>query len=283
MINHVVVFGSTGMLGYAVEEYFQRLDYKVTGITRLDFDIAHDPIEVLESVIEEDDVVINCAGVIKPRIAAHSIEEVLTVNAMFPRNLARLSKTKGVRCLHITTDCVYSGRRGEYDENDYFDADDLYGLSKIAGENAECMVLRTSIIGEERGQNRSLLEWARSQAGKTISGFTNHFWNGVTTVYLAEIIEKILVNNLYREGIFHIHSPNTVAKHELVSIFNKVYNLDLTITPTEAQHACDRSLSSLFPFSRDLVTKTIEQQVQEMKEFFGVLEPPGAFLEQAQV
>lgn len=271
-MKHVVVIGSNGMLGYAVEEYFARQNYKVTGITRADFDIAREPVETLKETFENVDIVINCAGVIKPRIAAMSVEDVVRVNAIFPRNLAKLCKAWGIPCFHITTDCVYSGNKGQYTEWDYFDADDLYGMSKNAGETAECMVLRTSIIGEEYGQSRSLLEWAKSQAGKKVSGFVNHLWNGVTTVYLAEIIENIVVNNLYREGIFHIHSSNTITKYELLSIFNDTYKLSLTINPAKAPQPCDRSLSSNYSLSHQLVTKTIAQQVNEMKLFFSEVE-----------
>lgn len=267
-MKHVVVIGSSGMLGYAVEEYFVRQNYKVTGITRADFDIAREPIETLEGTLENVDIVINCAGVIKPRIAAMSVEDVMRVNAIFPRNLAKLCKAWGIPCFHITTDCVYTGKKGQYTEWDYFDAEDLYGMSKNAGETAECMVLRTSIIGEEYGQKRSLLEWAKSQAGKQVSGFVNHLWNGVTTVYLAEIIETIITNNLYRDGIFHVHSPNTITKYELLSTFSDVYGLSLTITPVRAPQPCDRSLSSNYSLAHQLVTKTIEQQVMEMKRFF---------------
>lgn len=271
-MKHVVVIGSNGMLGYAVEEYFARQNYKVTGITRADFDIAREHVEILEGTLGNVDIVINCAGVIKPRIAAMSVEDVMRVNAVFPRNLAKLCKARGIPCFHITTDCVYSGKKGQYTEWDYFDADDLYGMSKNAGETAECMVLRTSIIGEEYGQSRSLLEWAKSQAGKKVSGFVNHLWNGVTTVYLAEIIENLVTNNLYREGIFHIHSPNTITKYELLSIFNDAYKLSLTITSAKAPQPCDRSLSSNYSFSHQLVTKTIAQQVNEMKLFFSEVE-----------
>lgn len=271
-MKHVVVIGSGGMLGYAVEEYFVRQNYTVTGITRSDFDIAREPVETLEGTLENVDIVINCAGVIKPRIAAMSVEDVIRVNAIFPRNLAKLCKARGISCFHITTDCVYSGKKGQYTEWDYFDADDVYGMSKNAGETTECMVLRTSIVGEEHGQSRSLLEWAKSQAGKQVSGFVNHLWNGVTTVYLAEIIENIFTNNLYREGIFHIHSPSTVTKYELLSIVNDAYKLSLTIAPAKAPQPCDRSLSSNYSLSHQLVTKTIAQQVNEMKLFFSEVE-----------
>ena len=267
-MNKIIVFGANGMLGYAVSEYFGRKDYDVVKLSRNEFDIANDSHDQLSNLVDGAYAVINCAGVIKPRIKDMSIEDVLTVNSIFPRNLAKACKAVDVKCFHITTDCVYTGNKGKYSETDMFDADDLYGLSKSGGDAAECMVLRTSIIGEEKGQSRSLLEWAKSQAGKEVNGFTNHRWNGVTTLYLAEVIESIVSNNLYQRGLFHIHSPNTVDKYELLQILDKGYQLDLEITPVEANSFCDRSLTSNKDLSSIVCRKTIEEQVFEMKEFF---------------
>ncbi len=267
-MEKVLVVGSTGMLGFAVSSYFKSHDYNVVDISRSEFDIANDPVSKFESYLGGVDLVINCAGVIKPTIAKNSIENVLKINSLFPRNLAKVCAKRGIKCFHITTDCVYSGRKGKYTEEDLFDADDLYGLSKNAGENTECMVIRTSIIGEENGQSRSLLEWAKSQYGKEVNGFTNHLWNGVTTLYLAEIVESIFKNNLYRHGIFHVHSPNTVTKFELLHLFNKVYDLNLIINSAEAKEACDRSMSSIYPLSSRVASKSLEQQIKEMKIFF---------------
>ncbi len=267
-MKKILITGANGMLGYAVSEFFKKRGHYVEELTRKEFDIASQPFEKLEKYLEDKDFVINCAGVIKPRIATMSVEDVLKVNSIFPKNLAKLCKSKGIECFHITTDCVFSGKKGNYDERDYFDAEDLYGLSKNAGEPTDCMTLRTSIIGEEKREGRSLLEWARSQAGKEVNGFTNHNWNGVTTLYLAEIIEKIYNEGLYTPGVFHIHSLNMVDKFELLRIFNKVYELDLKINSVEAEVACDRSMNSIFSLSSKTATKEIETQVREMKEFF---------------
>jgi len=267
-MEKIMVIGSTGMLGYAVSSYFKTNDYDIVEISRDQFDIANDPIDKLKSFMIGVGVVINCAGVIKPTIAKNSIENVLKINSLFPRNLAKLSDQLGIKCFHITTDCVYTGRKGNYSEEDFFDAEDLYGLSKNAGENKDCMTLRTSIIGEENNQSRSLLEWAKSQAGKEVNGFTNHLWNGVTTLYLAEIIETILTQGLFEKGLFHIHSPNTVDKYQLLQIFNRAYKLELKINPAEAKEPVDRSLSSIYDLSKNAAVKTIEQQVTEMQEFF---------------
>ncbi|MFN8390000.1 MAG: sugar nucleotide-binding protein [Bdellovibrionota bacterium] len=264
----VAIIGSRGMLGYAVSRYFVRQSADLIPISRQQFDIAADPFEKLLPIIEGADAVINCAGVIKPRIAAMTVEDVLKVNAIFPRNLAKHCSKEQTPCIHVTTDCVYSGKKGAYSENDFFDADDLYGMSKNAGESTECMVLRTSIIGEEAGQSRSLLEWARSQKGKAVNGFTNHHWNGLTTVALAEVVEKILNEKLYRPGLFHIHSPNTVDKFQLLTQISDAYDLELQITPTAAGVACDRSLSSIHSLSSEVATKTIAEQLAEMRGFF---------------
>ncbi|MDQ7817354.1 MAG: SDR family oxidoreductase [Melioribacteraceae bacterium] len=267
-MEKILVIGSTGMLGYAVSSYFKTNDYDVVELSRNEFDIANDPMSKFESYLDGVGVVINCAGVIKPTIAKNSMENVLKINSLFPRNLANVCNRKGIKCFHITTDCVYTGKKGKYTEEDYFDADDLYGLSKNAGENKDCMVLRTSIIGEENGQSRSLLEWAKSQTGEEVNGFTNHLWNGVTTLYLAEIIEKILTQNLYEKGLFHVHSPNTVDKFQLLQIFDRAYGLNLRINPVEAKEAVDRSLSSVFDLTKKVAVKTLDQQVNEMQEFF---------------
>lgn len=267
-MEKILVTGSTGMLGYAVSSYFKSKSYDVIEITRNEFDIANDPMDKFEKFLDGIEVVINCAGVIKPTISKNTIENVLRINSIFPRNLAKVCNIKDIKCFHITTDCVYSGKKGNYTENDYFDAEDLYGLSKNAGETKDCMTLRTSIIGEEKGNKRSLLEWAKSQEGKEVNGFTNHLWNGVTTLYLAEIIENILKNNLYQKGIFHIHSPNTVNKYELLQIFNEVYNLKLKINPVEAKEKVDRSLSSIFNLTKVVAANTITDQIIKMNFFF---------------
>lgn len=267
-MKNVVVIGSTGMLGYAVSEYFTRKNYFVTKINRLEYDIAKDPIEKLEPILKGKDFVINCAGVIKPMIAKTPIEDVLRVNTIFPRNLAKLCDKYELHCYHVTTDCVYSGKRGNYNENDIFDADDVYGMSKNGGDQTECMVLRTSIIGEEKGQSKSLLEWARNNAGEDVNGFTNHLWNGVTTLYFAEIVETIESKNLYEKGIFHIHSPNTVNKYELLQQMSDAYDLQLKIKAIEAKDMINRNLASIKNLTKKVAIKTIQQQILEMKRFF---------------
>lgn len=267
-MERILVIGANGMLGYAVSEYFNRNKYYVEEITRKEFDIAKSGIELIENTIKNADFVINCAGVIKSRIDDTPIEDILKVNAIFPRNLAKLCNSYEKPCFHITTDCAFSGKSGKYTESSYFDAEDVYGLSKCAGEIADCMVLRTSIIGEEKGNSRCLLEWVRSNKGKTVNGFTNHLWNGVTTVYLAEIIENILKQKLYTPGIYHIFSDRIVSKFELLQIINEIYSLGITINSFETPEPCDRSLSSEKELCNKVVKKSLRIQIEELKKFF---------------
>ena len=264
----ITVFGAKGMLGYAVSEFFEREGNEIIRISRTDFDIAKEPHEKVGEFINGSDLAINCAGVIKPRIKDMSVEDVLTVNSLFPKNFAKICNAKGVKSFHITTDCVYTGKKENYTEKDLFDADDLYGLSKAGGDYAETMVLRTSIIGEELNQNRSLLEWAKGQKGKEVFGFTNHEWNGVTTLQLAKIIKSIVNLNLYEQKLLHVFSPNFVTKFELLKIFNEVYNLELKIQPKEAEIAVDRRLASKYDLSEKVSKTEISRQVEEMKKFF---------------
>lgn len=267
-IKKVVILGPNGMLGYAMSKYFTSKSYEVNQVDRNKYDALIDPINKLEKYLIGADFVVNCIGIIKPRIASMKIEDVLIINGLFPKNLAKLASKLNLPCFHITTDCVYNGNKGSYTEDDYYDIDDIYGLSKSAGENSDCMTIRTSIIGEEVNNNYSLLEWAKSQSGKTVTGFNNHLWNGVTTLYLAELVELIYLNNMYKKGIFHLFSPTPVTKYELLNLINDSYGLSLQIIKSDAPARVDRTMSSKFALSKKTVKKQLNQQITEMHNFF---------------
>ena len=152
-MTRVIVFGAEGMLGYAVSTYFEKQGISVGRSSRANYDIFCDGVELIPSLLVKADLVVNCAGIIKQRIDSFSPEEVVRVNSIFPRNLANACSALGIPLIQIATDCVYSGRKGRYDETDFFDAEDLYGMSKNAGEPSDrAMVLRTSIVGEKKGK-----------------------------------------------------------------------------------------------------------------------------------
>lgn len=265
--NKVLVIGANGMLGFTVSKYFKRKNYLVTSLIRKHFNIAKDTAGKLTNYVKGTDFIVNCAGVIKPRIKTTPMEEILKVNSIFPHNLAKLCRQYHKPCFHITTDCVYSGEKGSYSEEDFYDVEDIYGLSKACGDTPECMTLRTSIIGEEENYKYSLLEWLKKQKGKKINGFVNHKWNGVTTLYLAEIIKNIITSGFYRKGIFHIFSSETVTKYKLALIINDVYKLNLKIVKYKTPQKCDRSLSTIYSLCKKIVKKPLLQQIEELKTF----------------
>lgn len=267
-MEKILVIGASGMLGYGVCTYFQAQGTPVVGLTRREYDIGKDPLSKLEGFLSGVSVVINCAAVIKPMISRTPIEEILKVNSIFPRNLAKVCKKEGIQCFHITTDGVYSGCKGKYTEADFCDAFDLYGLSKAAGEPTDCMTLRISIIGEEKEQARSLLSWAISQSGREVQGFLNHLWNGMTTHQFARVVDRILSAGLYQRGVFHVFSPDIVSKAALLESLNDIYGLQLRIRPVRVEPDCDRTLSSLSDLSSSVCTESIQEQIQTMKRFF---------------
>ena len=192
--------------------------------------------------IPECDYILNCIGIIKP-FMKESLTASILINSLFPRLLSSWGAHTSTKIIHITTDCVFSGKDGNYDENSLHDCTDDYGKTKSLGEPENCMVLRTSIIGEEIHKNASLIEWAKSMKGKKTQGFTNHLWNGMTTTQYADVCSQIIDKNLYSQGLFHIFS-DTVNKYELVSYISESLQLDLQIEPHQTKTASDRTLNT---------------------------------------
>jgi len=269
----VVILGSTGMLGNMLKDYFihdadDRIDsvfMSVRNENRLRHidEFVYDPLRFGVDKLPEADVFINAIGIIKPAMS-RNIADSIFINSIFPRKLSAECKLRKVKLIHITTDCVFSGKDGNYNENSLHDALDDYGKSKSLGEPTDCMVIRTSIIGPETNNFYSLVEWVRQQGGKEINGFTNHLWNGITTLQYAKICDKIISDDLYEEGLFHVHSPHPVTKLELVSMINDHYKVGATIKATEAPVVIDRTLSTVKPLCVKLNIPEISKQIDEL-------------------
>lgn len=207
------------------------------------------------------DAAINCAGLIKP---TSMINPTLTffVNSALPHMLSAVFKEK---MIHITTDCVYNGLEGfPYNENSPFTPPDLYGLSKFLGEPKDCLTLRTSIIGPEIAGFYSLVDWFKKQSGQTVKGFTQHFWNGVTTREFGNICKKIIENrNQYpKNGLFHVFS-NMVSKYDMLLKFKEKYTIDCTIIPDDSA-GVNRTLSTLYPLCAQLNIPSFDQMLLEL-------------------
>jgi dTDP-4-dehydrorhamnose reductase len=273
-MKKILILGSTGMLGNAVTKRFLKfedmeiyLTYRSENVkfseckNNIKFDVMQEDFSALP---KDFDYVINCIGIIKPFMGENPIA-ARYINAVFPWKLAKWCKKNNSKLIHITTDCVFSGLKGKYVESDLHDALDDYGKSKSLGEPVdECMVLRTSIIGEEIHKNVSLIAWVKSQKDKTVNGFTNHLWNGVTTDEYAKCCEKIIKENLYEVGLFHIYAKDIVTKYEMMQYFNKKFGLNLTINSMETNVACDRSMASEKDLCKKLDILTVKELVMEM-------------------
>lgn len=265
----ILVLGSTGLLGNSVGRYFNEKTEFETFLTFRNEDVSYgknklyfDALNSKLEILPKCDYIINCIGIIKPFMNLDK-EKNIYINSVFPHKLATFCKERGAKLIHITTDCVFSGREGSYTEESTHDALDVYGKSKSIGEPDSCMLLRTSIIGEEIHKNASLIEWAKSMKDREVNGYVNHIWNGVTTKHYAELCEKIIKLNMFEVGLFHIYS-NTVSKYELLHLISNRFHLNLKIQKFLTEEKCDRSLSSVKNLSKKLLVKTLEQQIKEL-------------------
>lgn len=207
-------------------------------------DVAGDDVlaEVFRKVRPE--AVINCVGIIKQLREAADPLVSIAINSLLPHRLNRLCALCGARLIHISTDCVFSGRKGSYTEQDVSDAEDLYGRSKYLGEVAgpSGLTLRTSIIGRELETKAGLIDWFLSQCGQTIKGYRRAIYTGFTTLELTRIIELVLTRHPELHGLWQV-SSDAISKYELLKIAQEAFEWPGEILPDDSL-VCDRSLDS---------------------------------------
>ena len=258
----VMVLGGAGMLGHKM---FQTLRGRIPGtFCTVWEDVRKPPFDRVE-LLQGDDVVpgvdvtnfpaleailssfrpeyvVNCVGVIKQRAEAVSAIPSITINSLLPHKLAQMASRWGGRVIHFSTDCVFSGKRGSYAEEDLSDAEDLYGKSKFLGEVAvpKALTLRTSIIGRELIEHRSLLDWFLAQNHKTVRGYRRVIYSGVTTNYIAGLVASIIQEHPGLNGLYQVTSE-PISKYDLLCLLREAYRLDVRIEPDELE-VSDRSM-----------------------------------------
>jgi dTDP-4-dehydrorhamnose reductase len=284
----ILILGGDGMLGHQLlVSLQQRHDVRVTlrqtkdhyqcyslfnaSNSYFDVDVRSD--EKLKFVLSDfkPHAVINAVGVIKQRQIANEAIPNIEINALFPHRLANLCEAQQVRLIHFSTDCVFSGKTGQYTEKDLSDAKDYYGKCKYLGEviGDHCLTLRSSVIGLELARKASLIEWFLAQKGN-IKGFRKAIYSGLTTQEMSRVIEMILVDYPTLSGLWHV-SAQAINKFELLSRLAKMIGKsDVTITPDD-DFVCDRSLLGE-PFTKltgyqapswELMLSELAQQVKE--------------------
>jgi len=252
----IAVLGSAGMLGHKVLQRLQAAFPGTVGLQRratCNFGAPSDVItgvhatdfDTLSGVLADlrPDYIVNCVGIIKQRPEALDSVQCITINALLPHRLTILAGGWGGRLIHFSTDCVFSGCRGGYREEDEPDARDLYGRTKILGEvqAPNALTLRTSIIGRELVGRRSLLEWFLAQNGGSVRGFRRVIWSGITTNHAADLIAQIINRHGGIFGLYQV-AGEALSKYDLLCLLRKAYSLDVNIIPDETEIS-DRSMT----------------------------------------
>lgn len=272
-MKNILVLGVSGMAGHVVYTQLKKNpDYNVLGTTNSnDFGFGSQKLNIFntENLLDiikqfKPDYVINCIGMLIQGSKKHP-EKTIYLNAYLPHLLDKLSLEYYFKFIHISTDCVFSGKDGSYTENSVKDAKDLYGQSKALGEivNNNNLTIRTSIIGPElKNEGEGLFHWVMNQKG-TIYGYKSNFWSGVTTLELASFIEYSIVNDII--GLVHLTNNEPISKFNLLAIINNVHSLNLTISD-EKDYECNKSFINTNKLIQYEVP-TYEKMILNQKEF----------------
>ena len=272
-MSKVLIIGSKGMAGHIIKEYLKENNHDVYSTCRINSKSLLEKKEYNLDVFNKEDLnnifknvkpefVINCVGILN-QYAEENPDIAIYVNGYFPHYLDRLSVEYSYKLIHITTDCVFSGKKGNYTEDDFRDADSYYGRSKAIGEvnNDRTLTFRTSIVGPDINENGiGLFNWFMKQKGE-ISGYSNVFWSGVTTLELAKAIEASFKQNI--TGLNHLVNNEKISKFELLKLFEKHMNKNDVEIKEYSDYYSDKSLmKTKNNFSYEV--KSYEKMVEEM-------------------
>lgn len=257
----ILVLGATGMLGSTLFSLLsQNTEFLVCGSVRNQENIKHHAkhlrAQLIDGVTGENfdsivrliestrpEIIINCIGLVKQLPISKDYVQAISINSLLPHKIAGLAQAIGSRLIHISTDCVFSGNKGNYKEGDFADAIDLYGRSKFLGEvsGKNVVTIRTSIIGHELHGPHGLVSWFLSQ-GRSCLGYTNAKFSGIPTIVLAMIIRDMIIPRGDLCGIYHVGST-VISKYDLLVLIAQIYNKKIEIIKSD-DVKIDRSLNS---------------------------------------
>ena len=277
-IEKIFLFGSTGMLGNYIFNFFSKVSILNIKIVEIPFRISKETIDSLEEIlinnnIDDKTCIINCIGVIPQRKDSNTSDSIyFLVNSVFPNVLWNICKKYSAKMIQPATDCVFSGKKmdGNYVETDIHDENNSYGMSKSLGEPLGSTIIRTSIIGCEVNNKKSFLEWILTSinAGKSIQGWDNHYWNGITCLQYCKIVEKIINDDLFWDGVRHIYSPTKKSKYDLANMIIEIFygkdKINL-LTKYISNETIEKTLNSIYPVSFEI--PELFEQIIELKNF----------------
>jgi len=292
-MTRVLILGGKGMLGQMVERLLSKsdgIDVKHTSrgqeSTSFYFN-AEEGIDGLHEIVEHHgtfDYFINCIGILKNKIdekESKSVRRAILVDALFPHDLAVLAQETGTRVIHISTDGVFASNAGVCIEDRSPDCNDVYGKTKSLGEviAPSFLNIRCSIIGHNLPKKQGLLEWFHNQPpGAEVHGYTNHMWNGVTTLQFAKLCRELILQDFFDvardEAPIHHFCPNqAISKYDLLQLFKTAFRPDITVKPVADQgKPISRILDTRYNSLRDLfdygqpMEHAIKELTKEMRE-----------------
>ncbi len=268
-----LIFGAAGMAGNTVSRYLLSKGHEVKGVSREaqeGIDTAVCDVNDLDSVATifkegSYDYIVNCIGILN-QFAEANHDQAVFLNAYFPQFLAALTKNTKTNCIFLSTDCVFSGKRGEYTEADFPDDTTFYGRSKALGEviDDKNLTIRTSIVGPDtNAKGIGLLNWFMSQNG-SIKGYRNAIWTGITTVELAKIIEKVAQANA--TGLINMVNNEPISKLNLLGLFNEIFmDNQLQIEAFDDYYSNKSLVRTKFDF--DYTVPSYKIMIAEMKDW----------------
>ena len=281
----ILVLGANGMLGNAMLRVLsERSEWQVYGTLRAESSKLLFPKHIAKNILtgvdvgDDDsllkvliqvraDVVINCIGLVKQLSGAEDPLQAIPINTLLPHRISRLCELSGARLIHMSTDCVFSGEKGNYIESDLADPRDIYGMSKLLGEVAypHTLTLRTSIIGHELRSAHGLVEWFLSQDG-CCKGFTRAIFSGLPTVVLSRIIRDVVIPRSDLFGVYHV-AAEPISKFALLKLIAEIYGKVIDVIPDDGL-AIDRSLNaSRFVEATGFVMPRWPELVRSMHSF----------------
>lgn len=275
-MKKILIIGSKGMAGHVMQSYFTSIDtFEVFAVARnsiedaKNFNIDVSDTEKLQTLIKihEFDVIINCIGILN-KDAEDNPAKAVWFNSYFPHFLEEITKNTNTKVIHISTDCVFSGKKGNYTEQDLKDGIGFYAQSKALGEidNTKDVTIRTSIIGPEINPNGiGLLHWFLNQPlDSKLNGYSNAYWTGLTTLELAKVVHEIIKQN--STGIIQVVPNEKINKYELLKLFNSIFrNNQLEILAFDVYKVDKSLLFTRKDFNYNV--PTYEQMLQDLKNW----------------
>lgn len=245
----VLIFGSNGMAGHTIKRYLEFKNYNVDTAAKnnakYNLDIENVPItnQFLDDIKDDYDYIINCVGLLV-KDSIDRPDRAALINGWFPHAIEESIKQSKTKLIHLSTDCVFDGKKGNYLESDIHTETNAYGKSKSYGEinNNKDITFRMSIIGPEiKSSGTGLFHWFYNTTD-TINGWDNAYWNGITTLQLAKCVD-LYMQDPKISGIYHlVNNHNKISKYDLLVKINEIYNLNKTITRTQGPKPVDKIL-----------------------------------------